>query len=223
MSREQAGASLPTLEELAAEIAGRIDLEPPTEPPLFPPLRVTLIASRWHRDLVNRLVLKAVDTLLQVQKLAFEIRKREEELESLSVWKKELASSLSTPADMIEVRQSLGYSGSPALEFKVLQVPGAMELPLAAQWACRRYNSESVTHGALTLGVLFKGETAHFDLVARACADGVQRVSLDESQPVLFGVLALDDEAQFAARADLPEIWVRSLLAMMLLRQNLHV
>ena len=49
-------------------------------------------------------------------------------------------------------------------------------------------------------GVLIRGETEHFRLVAEAAADGLQRVALETGVPVLNGVLATYDAAQAEAR-----------------------
>lgn len=78
----------------------------------------------------------------------------------------------------------------------VAWVPGSFEVPLACRWAAesRRYDA------VLAFGLVLKGETEHFRLVADAASQGILRVSLDTGVPVLNGVLAAHDPEQAAAR-----------------------
>ncbi len=80
----------------------------------------------------------------------------------------------------------------------LIRVPGAFELPLAAQAALRN-GADAV----VCLGVIIRGGTPHFDFVSNAATDGLTRVALDEGKPVGFGVLTLDDEQQGLDRAGL--------------------
>lgn len=77
-----------------------------------------------------------------------------------------------------------------------LSVPGAWELPLAAQLLARQGYD-----GVIAIGCVIRGDTPHFEYVAGAAAQGLARVSLDEGVPVAFGVLTTDDEDQALARA----------------------
>ena len=52
----------------------------------------------------------------------------------------------------------------------------------------------------LAFGVLIRGETEHFRLVAEAATDGIARVALESGVPVLNGVLAVHDADQALAR-----------------------
>ena len=53
------------------------------------------------------------------------------------------------------------------------------------------------------LGAVVRGDTPHFDYVAGECARGIARVSLDESIPVIFGVLTTETVEQALNRAGL--------------------
>ncbi|KAK4239449.1 6,7-dimethyl-8-ribityllumazine synthase [Achaetomium macrosporum] len=55
----------------------------------------------------------------------------------------------------------------------------------------------------IAIGVLIKGETMHFEYIAGSVSDGLMRVSLDTSVPVIFGVLTVLNEEQAKARAGL--------------------
>jgi 6,7-dimethyl-8-ribityllumazine synthase len=81
----------------------------------------------------------------------------------------------------------------------LVRVPGAFELPLAAQTALR-VGADAV----VCLGVIIRGGTPHFEFVSNAATDGLTRVALDTGKPVGFGVLTLENEAQGLDRAGLP-------------------
>jgi len=75
------------------------------------------------------------------------------------------------------------------------RVAGSVELPVVAQALARRCDA------VVALGVVIRGETAHFDYVCRAVTDGLTRVALDESTPVAHGVLTVDTIEQAHQRA----------------------
>ena len=81
---------------------------------------------------------------------------------------------------------------------RVVRVPGSFELPVAAQaLAAAGYDA------VVALGVVIRGGTPHFDYVCAAATDGLNRVALDHSVPVGFGLLTCDDEQQALDRAGL--------------------
>jgi 6,7-dimethyl-8-ribityllumazine synthase len=83
-------------------------------------------------------------------------------------------------------------------EPRVVRVPGSFELPVAAQvLAAAGYDA------VVALGVVIRGGTPHFDYVCTAATDGLNRVALDHTVPVGFGLLTCDDEAQALDRAGL--------------------
>ncbi len=81
----------------------------------------------------------------------------------------------------------------------VIRVPGSFELPLAAKRYAERHAD---TDAVIALGVVIRGETAHFDFVAGQCASGLQRAALDTGTPMVFGVLTTDTMQQAVDRAD---------------------
>ncbi len=82
---------------------------------------------------------------------------------------------------------------------KSLWVPGAFELPVAAQKAAKTGNWDAI----VCLGCVIRGETPHFDLVSSQVASGIMKVSLDTGIPVIFGVLATDTVDQAMNRSGL--------------------
>jgi 6,7-dimethyl-8-ribityllumazine synthase len=77
-----------------------------------------------------------------------------------------------------------------------ITVPGAWELPFAAQQAAKAGYAAIVA-----VGCVIRGETPHFEYVAGGAADGLARVALDHDVPIGFGVLTTDDVQQARARA----------------------
>ena len=91
----------------------------------------------------------------------------------------------------------LKHHGVDLADVDVAWVPGAFEIPLAAQ----RFLATGDYDAVVCLGAVIRGDTAHFDLVAGEAARGISQVGLDSGIPVIFEVLATDDLAQAEARA----------------------
>jgi len=84
-------------------------------------------------------------------------------------------------------------------DLTVVRVAGAVEAPVVAQVLARHHDA------VVALGVVIRGDTAHFDHVCRSVTDGLTRVALDESTPVAHGVLMVDTVDQALQRAGLPD------------------
>jgi 6,7-dimethyl-8-ribityllumazine synthase len=76
-------------------------------------------------------------------------------------------------------------------------VPGAWELPLAAQQLITAQDCSAV----IALGCVIRGDTPHFDFVAGAAATGLASLSANAGVPVAFGVLTTDTMEQALSRA----------------------
>jgi 6,7-dimethyl-8-ribityllumazine synthase len=107
-------------------------------------------------------------------------------------WHKQVMDGLQAGAE-----RALKAAGNDTYE--IWNVPGAFELPLAAQYA--------IDQGAdvvIALGCVIYGQTPHFEYVCRAATDGLTRVQLDTGIPIGFGLLTVNDEQQALDRAGLP-------------------
>jgi len=80
---------------------------------------------------------------------------------------------------------------------EVIWIPGAFELPLAAQMAARSGRYDAV----ICLGAVIRGATPHFEYVAAEAAKGVAKVSLETGVPTIFGVITADTLEQAIERA----------------------
>ncbi len=74
----------------------------------------------------------------------------------------------------------------------VLEVPGAIEIPLALQRVLQNCSFDA----AIALGAVIRGETSHYDYVCQQVSNGVQKISLDLDVPIIFGVLTTENLAQ---------------------------
>ncbi|MGN0399077.1 MAG: 6,7-dimethyl-8-ribityllumazine synthase [Blautia sp.] len=76
-------------------------------------------------------------------------------------------------------------------------VPGAFEIPLAAQKMAQSGKYDAV----ICVGTVIRGDTSHYDYVCNEVSKGVAHVSLETGVPVLFGVLTTENIEQAIARA----------------------
>jgi 6,7-dimethyl-8-ribityllumazine synthase len=94
-------------------------------------------------------------------------------------------------------RHAFAAAKVPEERVDVYWVPGSFELPLAAHHLAvgGRYA------GIVCVGVVIRGQTPHFEHVAREAASGIRHVALATGVPTGFGVITTLDEAQAWARA----------------------
>jgi 6,7-dimethyl-8-ribityllumazine synthase len=116
-------------------------------------LRLGIVGSRWHADLVDHMMDRA-----------------------------QQAAKACGVDDVITTR-----------------VAGSVELPVVAQALAKRCDA------VVALGVVIRGETAHFDYVCDAVTAGLTRVALDEQTPVAHGVLTVESLGQARDRAGLED------------------
>ncbi len=79
----------------------------------------------------------------------------------------------------------------------LVRVPGAFEIPLAAQEMAKSGGYQAV----ICLGAVIRGSTAHFDYVAGPMASSLAGIALQTNVPVMFGVLTTDTIEQAIERA----------------------
>jgi 6,7-dimethyl-8-ribityllumazine synthase len=86
----------------------------------------------------------------------------------------------------------LSALGVTADRLETVRVPGAFELPLAAQALAQTKKFAAV----ICLGAVIRGDTPHFDFVASQAASGIQQAALNTGVPIIFGVLTTDNLQQ---------------------------
>jgi len=115
-------------------------------------LRVFIVASSWHEQVMSGLIASAEKEL------------RKAAVDDINLWR----------------------------------VPGAFELPLAAELAI-----ENGAEVVVALGVVIRGGTPHFEYVCEAATSGLVEVQLRHQVPVGFGLLTVNNEAEALDRAGL--------------------
>ena len=115
-----------------------------------------------------------------------------------------LASRFNQPITRRLVRGAadvLRRAGASSRNIRLLWVPGAFELPVAASHVATRLPRPDAI---IAVGTLIRGDTAQYEVIARAVAQGLTQVSVRTGVPVTFGVIVAETAAQAAARSGLP-------------------
>ena len=94
---------------------------------------------------------------------------------------------------------ALYRSGAARRDVQVIRVPGAWEIPLAARKAALHSQVDAV----VTLGVLLRGETAHYEAIYNEVARGIGQSQQETGIPHAFGVLTCETLEQALDRAGL--------------------
>ena len=82
-------------------------------------------------------------------------------------------------------------------DLSLIRVPGAFEIPLAAQKLAQSGNYD----GVICLGAVIRGATTHYDYVCSEVSKGIAKVSLDTNIPVGFGIVTTENIEQAIERA----------------------
>ena len=79
----------------------------------------------------------------------------------------------------------------------LIRVAGTLEIP----FACKKISArKSECHGIIALGIVIRGETAHFDLVTQTTYHGLMQLQLSSGIPIAFGILACENLKQAQKR-----------------------
>lgn len=82
-------------------------------------------------------------------------------------------------------------------EITVVRCPGAFELPSVTRKAALSGKFDAI----ITLGVIIRGSTPHFDVIAAEATKGIAQVGMETLIPVTFGVLTTENLEQAIERA----------------------
>jgi 6,7-dimethyl-8-ribityllumazine synthase len=92
---------------------------------------------------------------------------------------------------------ALAAAGAGPTDVDIVRVPGAFELPLAAQQVAESGRYDAV----VCLGCLIRGETVHFEVIASAVAHGLTEAAEATGVPITFGVLTTNSIEEALARS----------------------
>ena len=79
----------------------------------------------------------------------------------------------------------------------VITVPGAFEIPGMVKKITDNQNPDLI----ITLGVLIKGETAHFEYISNAVSNSISMLTIQSNMPIIFGVITAYDKEQAISRS----------------------
>ena len=82
-------------------------------------------------------------------------------------------------------------------DLSLVRVPGAFEIPVAAQ----KLAQSGKYDGVICLGAVIRGATTHYDYVCNEVSKGIAKVSLDTNIPVGFGIVTTENIEQAVERA----------------------
>jgi 6,7-dimethyl-8-ribityllumazine synthase len=92
---------------------------------------------------------------------------------------------------------ALASAGVASDDITVIRVPGAFEIPLAAQHAAESGRFDAI----VCLGCLIRGETSHFEYISSAVSHGLTTAAAATGVPMAFGVLTTHSIEEALARA----------------------
>ena len=96
---------------------------------------------------------------------------------------------------------TLTRHGALPKDIHVVYVPGAFEMPLAVKKLLVKRKLDAV----ITLAVIIRGQTKHFDQVALECAKGLREIARDTQIPVMLGIIPAETVQQAIARVGLKQ------------------
>ena len=79
---------------------------------------------------------------------------------------------------------------------KIVRVPGAIEIPLAAKLLAEAKKYQAI----ICLGAVIRGETDHYDYVCQQVILGCSQVMLEYNTPIIFGILTTKNMKQAKER-----------------------
>lgn len=91
----------------------------------------------------------------------------------------------------------LARTGVADEDIAVVRVPGSFEIPLVA----KRLASSGSYNAVICIGAVIRGETPHYEHVAREVTKGIAQTSLELDVPVVYGLLTTDTIEQAVERA----------------------
>lgn len=111
----------------------------------------------------------------------------------VSRWNEQVTGALKEGA--IQTLLEAGVARQNILDF---EVPGSFELPSAAAMLL---DANEDVDAVICLGCIIQGETRHFEFIAQAVANGIAKVGIEYTVPVIFGVLTCNTAEQAADRS----------------------
>ncbi len=97
---------------------------------------------------------------------------------------------------LADVVDRLKAAGVPEDALEVVRVPGSNEVPLAISYQVAAGKFDA----CIALGVIIRGETPHYELIATSSSNALQHIAIDSGVPVINGIIAAENESQAEER-----------------------
>ena len=91
---------------------------------------------------------------------------------------------------------------SKSVNFKILYVPGALEITPAIKFTYEKSKENFLFDGYIALGCIIRGETYHFEIVSNESARSLSELSIRYSLPIGNGILTVENKDQALLRSD---------------------
>ncbi|PWN43627.1 putative RIB4-6,7-dimethyl-8-ribityllumazine synthase [Ceraceosorus guamensis] len=157
----------------------------PTSFPLASTLRIGIVHARWNTECIDALVKGSVDSLLKSG-----VKKENIHIESVpGSWELPHGTSRMIAASQIQASSA------------ATDLMGATSLLDGEDSKPESQTSSGPLDAIISIGVLIKGSTMHFEYISEACVHGLMRIGLDTNVPVILGVLTALTEEQAKQRS----------------------
>ncbi len=93
------------------------------------------------------------------------------------------------------LKGAAAYLKKSGVEYSVIEVPGALEIPATIAFAGKKYD------GYVALGCVIRGETGHYDIVCNESARGLNELAITKKLAIGNGILTVENLAQAKQRA----------------------
>ena len=100
------------------------------------------------------------------------------------------------------IKGASDFLKSKSVDYKILNVPGALEIAPAIKLISDRSKKKPIFDGYLALGCVIRGETYHFEIVANESSRALSDLSINYSIPIGNGILTVSDKDQAIKRSD---------------------
>mgnify|MGYP001330789662 FL=1 len=96
---------------------------------------------------------------------------------------------------------AITYLNKIDLSYEIVNVPGALEIPSAINIINNNLNSNDFDIGFIAIGCVIRGETSHYDIVARQSAEGLIHLSLTQNIIISDSILTVENKKQALDRS----------------------
>ncbi|PWN52530.1 putative RIB4-6,7-dimethyl-8-ribityllumazine synthase [Violaceomyces palustris] len=161
----------------------------PTSFPGSEKLRIGIVHARWNSEVIEPLVKGAVESIVKAG-----VKPENIIIDSVpGSWELPIGTSRMIAGSQIQASSNANdlMGGATSL----LDGEASTTTPTTPK------KSSGPLDAVISIGVLIKGQTMHFEYIAESCCQGLMRVGLDTSVPVILGVLTVLTEEQALKRA----------------------